>query len=101
MINGSSLGLYHMHEHIRKRVPQIVDEKVNDLNCNAWAYISFFQWLIGFFSKKELINITTGLDFAISNVTDVYQVVEEMGKIQELNSASDLLKNTLDLIPKK
>ncbi|CAG8670202.1 1713_t:CDS:2 [Funneliformis mosseae] len=28
LYNDSSLGLYHMSEHIRKRVPQIVDEKV-------------------------------------------------------------------------
>ncbi|CAI2164806.1 297_t:CDS:2 [Funneliformis geosporum] len=28
LYNDSSLGLFHMSEHIRKRVPQIVDEKV-------------------------------------------------------------------------
>ena len=28
LYNDSSLGLYHMSEHIRKRVPQIVEEKV-------------------------------------------------------------------------
>ncbi|KAG9289780.1 hypothetical protein G9A89_015360 [Geosiphon pyriformis] len=77
LINDSSLELYHLSEHIRKRVPQFVDE------------------------KKNFIDLTKGLDSALSDVTDAREIVEKVSQLHEFERMKHLLKHSIDIIKKK
>ncbi|CAG8818390.1 15439_t:CDS:2, partial [Gigaspora rosea] len=60
--NDSSLGLYHMSEHIRRRVPQIVEE------------------------KRGLINLEKDLEITISDTKDSYELVKSLQTISNFEN---------------
>ncbi|RIB16011.1 hypothetical protein C2G38_2191124 [Gigaspora rosea] len=72
--NDSSLGLYHMSEHIRRRVPQIVEE------------------------KRGLINLEKDLEITISDTKDSYELVKSLQTISNFENIGNLLKSTLDIV---
>ncbi|CAI2165295.1 15135_t:CDS:2 [Funneliformis geosporum] len=74
LYNDSSLGLFHMSEHIRKRVPQIVDE------------------------KKGLIGLTKEVEITIEDMKDSCETVESMPKIPCFNNINEMLKSTLAIV---
>ncbi|CAG8613380.1 14946_t:CDS:2 [Racocetra fulgida] len=74
LYNDSSLGLYHMSEHIRRRVPQIIEE------------------------KRGLINLEKDLEIAISDAKDSYTLVKSLQTISSFKNIGDLLKSTLDIV---
>ncbi|CAG8682404.1 9126_t:CDS:2 [Acaulospora morrowiae] len=74
LYNDSSLGMYHMSEHIRKRVPLIVEE------------------------KRGLIALSKELDVEISDIKDSHEIVESIPKIQAFNNISEMLKNTIGIL---
>ncbi|CAG8563640.1 23231_t:CDS:2 [Dentiscutata erythropus] len=74
LYNDSSLGLYHMNEHIRRRVPQIVEE------------------------KKGLINLEKDLEITISDTKDSDTLVKSLPTISSFKNIGDLLKSTLDIV---
>ncbi|CAG8499955.1 11542_t:CDS:2 [Ambispora leptoticha] len=77
LLNDSSLGLYHMSEHIRKKVPQFVEE------------------------KKNLIALSNTLDLATANITDSRKIIENISNLKQFTNITNLLKNTLEIIEKK
>ncbi|GES86671.1 BLOC-1-related complex subunit 8 homolog [Rhizophagus clarus] len=77
LYNDSSLGLYHMSEHIRKRVPQIVED------------------------KKVLTNLTKDVEITLEDMKDSCEVIESMPKIPCFNNISEMLKRTLGMIEVK
>ncbi|CAG8803289.1 20993_t:CDS:2, partial [Racocetra persica] len=74
LYNDSSLGLYHMSEHIRRRIPQIIEE------------------------KRGLINLEKDLEIAISDAKDSYTLVKSLQTISSFKNIGDLLKSTLDIV---
>ncbi|RIA98497.1 hypothetical protein C1645_731564 [Glomus cerebriforme] len=77
LYNDSSLGLYHMSEHIRKRVPQIVED------------------------KKVLINLTKDVEITLEDMKDSCEVIETMPKIFSFNNINEMLKRTLEMVEAK
>ncbi|CAG8435415.1 9134_t:CDS:2 [Ambispora gerdemannii] len=77
LLNDSSLGLYHMSEHIRKKVPQFVEE------------------------KKNLITLSNKLDLATANITDSREIIKNISNLEQFTNITNLLKRTLEIIEKK
>ncbi|PKC16148.1 hypothetical protein RhiirA5_348072 [Rhizophagus irregularis] len=77
LYNDSSLGLYHMSEHIRKRVPQIVED------------------------KKVLTSLTKDVEVTLEDMKDSCEVIESMPTIPCFNNINEMLKRTLEMVEAK
>ncbi|CAJ0757380.1 4136_t:CDS:2, partial [Entrophospora sp. SA101] len=74
LYNDSSIGLYHMSEHIRRRVPQIIED------------------------KKSLISSTKDVEISNSDMKDSLGIVESITKTSSFDNIDEMLKNTIKLI---
>ncbi|RUP47570.1 hypothetical protein BC936DRAFT_145580 [Jimgerdemannia flammicorona] len=74
ILNGASLSLYRVTEHIHKKVPVLVDE------------------------KKSLAVISAQVDLSNSNVADARRTVDIMSQIQSFNTVWEMLRKSLEIV---
>ncbi|CAG8502923.1 17537_t:CDS:2 [Acaulospora colombiana] len=74
LYNDSSLGMYHMSEHIRRRVPLMVEE------------------------KKGLMTLSGELDIAMSDVKDSHEIAKTIPEIDAFRNISKMLEGTIEIM---
>ncbi|RUS17503.1 hypothetical protein BC937DRAFT_89896 [Endogone sp. FLAS-F59071] len=87
MLNDASVGLYRVTEHIQKKVPAIVDEKLTNTVIHNRRD-----------TQRSLAALAVQVDCANSDVSDARKTVTELLRNQCINSVGEMLRKSIELV---